>query len=269
MVHLCSDFELKILPIGTVVITSVRSIITVTTKRDRQLDKSWSNSYMLPLCNQTASLLLLYTPRCVCVCVFDSGLIVCVWVCALHTHALAFSSELCSECICAYCSQTLVSNVCPCCSFARRHRRACACACAHVRAYAGVGHFFELWLCTAGGASVSCTDHEWVDCHISEPFVPLFMSSELRVITLSCLTEEEVWGELMLSLAQLQLCPSSFNYLWHPTPSRGISLLVSSSFSLVILFQPTFFTRFYCCAQPNSQAAVSKGLCKSNLCISI
>ena len=58
-----------------------------------------------------------------------SVLIACVWVRALHTHVLASSSELCSECICAYCSQTLVSNVCPCCSFVQRRDRACVCVC--------------------------------------------------------------------------------------------------------------------------------------------
>lgn len=63
--------------------------------------------------------------------VFDSVLIVCVWVRALHTHVLASSSELCSECICAYCSQTLVSNVCPCCSFVQHRKRVCVC-CFHV-----------------------------------------------------------------------------------------------------------------------------------------
>ncbi len=61
--------------------------------------------------------------------VFDSVLIVCVWVRALHTHVLASSSELCGECICAYCSQTLVSNVCPCCSFVQHRKCVCACVC--------------------------------------------------------------------------------------------------------------------------------------------
>ena len=64
-----------------------------------------------------------------------SVLIACVWVRALHTHVLASSSELCSECICAYCSQTLVSNVCPCCSFVQRRDRACVCVCLWVCAF--------------------------------------------------------------------------------------------------------------------------------------
>lgn len=50
----------------------------------------------------------------------------CLSVCTAYSCA---RSELCSECICAYCSQTLVSNVCPCCSFLQHHKCVCVCVC--------------------------------------------------------------------------------------------------------------------------------------------
>lgn len=80
-----------------------------------------------------------------CVREFDSVLIVCIWVCALHTHVLASSSELCSECICAYCSQTLVSNACPCRSFVQHCKCMFVCACvrAAVFVYVYVCFFHE------------------------------------------------------------------------------------------------------------------------------
>lgn len=66
-----------------------------------------------------------------CWCTYVAGVCMCSCVggCALHTHVLAPGLELCSECICAYCSQTLVSNVCPCCSFLQHHKYMCAVRC--------------------------------------------------------------------------------------------------------------------------------------------
>ena len=190
-----------------------------------------------------------------------SVLIACVWVRALHTHVLASSSELCSECICAYCSQTLVSNVCPCCSFVQRRDRACVCVCLWVCAFVCVCVCVVFMsrcstrsrhiACSVAHISVICKCLIALHLHFSEPACLsccTYTSIIHKLITHCVRTghcvsvtgsnlalgkrawlgkkSEGRWSSLWLDSSSVH---PFFNYLWHSP--RGISPFVSASVS--------------------------------------